>query len=127
MEEDLLNLLRQNSSLIELVGDRIEWGERVQGGGFPAVTLTLVDKEVSQTMKGPVSLVQFMVQVDSYGLTYETTKLVARLVENQLNGYRGGDFSGIFLQTSRDFRVGGVNEPDRPFRTSLDFSIFYET
>ncbi len=121
MEEELRTLLINSSSIAAIVSGRIDWGSRTQGAAYPGISLNLISNASFSTMQGPDGLLQGRVQIDCYALTYKEAKQLARLILALLDGYRGGNFSGIFLETERDYREGGTNEADRPFRVSLDF------
>ena len=58
--------------------------------------------------------------MDCYGTDYLATLTLAGAVTTLLNGYRGGQFLGIFLDSRRDsYDPDAVN---RPHRVSLDFA-----
>ena len=121
MEEAFRALLLGNSAIAALVGSRISWGSAAQGEQFPYIVLHVIDDAEEQTYKGPDGLSQGRVQVDCYGGTYGQAKQVGRSVRAFLDGYRGGQFSGIFHDLTRDNRAGGTNEPERLFTVQLDF------
>lgn len=126
MEENLLSILRQNSALTSLVGTSIDWTQRTQGRSMPGVTLQIISGRKTQTMKGPCDLLEGVVQVNCYGKTYSESKSIARAIEDQLNGFSGFDFQGIFLDDVRDLYVSGSNEPEETFFVSMDFSFYFE-
>src|SRR3989304_2505917 len=91
---------------------RINWGAHPQGAALPAIVLTVIGDAESHTLAGPDGLSQGRVQVDCYAASYKAAKQLARAVRAALDGYRGGNFSGVFLAASRDGREGGTNEAD---------------
>ena len=121
MEEAFLTLLLATSGVTALAGTRINWGSHPQGQPLPGVVLTVIDDGEGLTYLGPDGLSQGRVQVDCYGLTYRDAKGLARAVRAALDGYKGGNFWGVFHAGTREGREGGTNEADRPFRCSLDF------
>lgn len=121
MEEALRALLMADVGVTALAGSRINWGAHPQGQPLPGVVLTLVDDGEGHIYTGPDGLSQGRVQMDCYALTYKDAKGLARAVRAALDGYRGGNFLGVFHAGSRDSREGGTDEADRPFRCSLDF------
>ncbi|MGI3169986.1 DUF3168 domain-containing protein [Pseudooceanicola sp. C21-150M6] len=123
MEEELRELLRGETGISGLVGERVDWGVTPQGTAYPNIVLNTVGGAEGMTMQGPDGLFMGMVQVDCYGETYASAKTVSRAVIAVLNGYRADGFKGVFLASTRDSRDGGTNEAERPFRVSLDFNI----
>jgi hypothetical protein len=121
MEEAFRALLLNASPITALVGNRISFNSATQGAGFPYIVLHVIDDAEQHTYKGPDGLSQGRVQVDCYGTTYGQVKALSRAVRSLLDGYRGGQFSGIFHASTRDNREGGTNEPERPFTVQLDF------
>lgn len=121
MEEEFCALLLGAGSVSALVGSRVNWGAHPQGEPLPAIVLTLVDDIEGRSYTGPNGLSQGRVQVDCYAATYRAAKSTARAVRSLLDGYRGGNFEGVFHAASREGREGGTNEADRPYRCSLDF------
>lgn len=125
MEEALRTLLKTTAAVSAIVGTRVTWGDRRQGAGLPALVLNRVSGQSPKTLKGPTTLDQGAVQIDCYADTYGAAKLLARAVIARLDGYRGGGFRGVFHQSTRDGRIGGTNEPDRPFRVILEFTTHW--
>lgn len=121
MEEEFRAALLASAAVTAYVGNRIDWGARVQGKALPAVVLYVIDDSEASTYTHPSGLSQGRVQVDCYAETYKDAKLLSRAVREVLDGYVGGGFLGIFHAGTRDGREGGSNEATRPFRVSLDF------
>ena len=122
MEEEFRNLLLATATITDIVGQRVEWVEHLQGTGFPAIVLNMASgfESVHMNGKGPF---EGRVQVDCYGMTYTAAKTASRAVIEALHAFRGGGF--LFMQhtSTRDSREGGTNEAERPYRTGLDFNI----
>ena len=108
-----------------LCGGRIDFGGNEQGAPCPRIALWTIGDSEGHTLQGPDGLSVGRVQVDCYGLTYSQAKLASRAVRAAMDGYSGNGFQGVFLAGTRDTREGGTNEPDRLFRTSLDFITHY--
>ena len=121
MEESFRAYLLATSAVTDICSTRINFGTHPQGQALPAIVLNTVDDADGHTLIGPDGLSQGRVQADCYATTYGGAKLLSRAVRAALDGYSGGDFSGVFLAGSRDGREGGTNEAERPFRVSLDF------
>lgn len=127
MEEAFRAILLTNAQVSAIVGTRVDWGSQTQGAGYPSIVLHVIDDFEDATMTGPSGLSQGRVQVDCYAETYGAAKLLSRAVRAVLDGYRGGQFSGIFHAATRDGREGGTNEATRPYRVSLDFFTNWRT
>lgn len=123
MEEALRTLLRSTAGVSALVGTRVNWGSRPQGSDLPAIVMYLIDDIEEHTQSGRDGLSRARVQINCHGANYMSSLEVARAVRVALDGYRGGQFQGIFLALSRSSREGGTNEPDRPFLHQLDFIV----
>lgn len=123
MEEDLRAVMLLNGPLTSLVSSRIDWGARPQGSPLPGVVMFVISGNEGEHLKGRDGLFNGRVQIDCYGETYASAKQTGRAVIDLLHGYRDNDFPGVFHVGTRDDRLSGVNEADRPFRQSLDFSV----
>tara|TARA_R110002051_G_scaffold325869_1_gene432665 strand:+ start:16421 stop:16807 length:387 start_codon:yes stop_codon:yes gene_type:complete len=122
MEEEFRALLKADPALSAIVGDRIDFGTREQGGALPAIVLNTISDVKDHHMNGSGGLYQGRVQVDCYGMTYGAAKLASRAVVDALHFYRGGGFLLITHLMTRDTRESGSNEAERPYRTGLDFN-----
>jgi hypothetical protein len=125
MEEDLRARLLATSAVTALCGQRIDWGSNPQGSGYPRICMWVISDSEDHTLDGPDGVSFGRVQVDCFGATYGQAKALARAARVSLDGYRGGRLQAVFLVGTRDFREGGTNEAERPFRTSLDFNTTY--
>lgn len=127
MEEAFRSILLGASGVTAISGSRISYGSATQGAALPYVVLHVIGDNEEHTYKGPDGLSQGRVQADCYGVTYAQAKLLSRAVRSALDGYRGGNFSGIFHASTRDQREGGTNEPERPFYVQMDFLTKWRT
>ena len=128
MEEAFRALLLAYGPLAALIGgSSVVFGDALQQRTYPLITMLTVSGAEGMTMKGPDGLFEGRVQVDCYAASMAEAKRLARQVVAALHGHRGGQFRGIFHETTRDGREGGTNDADRPFRTSLDFMIHWRT
>ena len=122
MEEAFRAILHAASGVTNLApASRINFGGHPQGKPLPAIVLSVIGDNGGHTLKGADGLSVGRVQVDCYGDTYSGAKALSRAALTALDAYRGGSFSSIFHDGSRDSREGGSNEADRPYRVSLDF------
>ena len=127
MEEALRQLLMSSSAVTSLCGQRIDFGGSPQGAVNPRVVLWTISDRADMTLDGPSSLSRARVQIDCYGATFLQAKTLSRAIRAVLDGYAGGGFQGVFLDGVRDMREGGSDEADRPYRSSLDFIINFNT
>lgn len=125
MEEELRALLLADVDVAALVGNRVDFGGSPEGTRDPRIVGWTIDDAEGHSTSGPDGLSQGRVQLDCYGETYKSAKLLSRAVRRALDGYSGGGFQGIFLDGVRDTREGGSNEAYRPMRVSLDFLTKY--
>lgn len=124
MEEAFRDILEGSASVLALCTN-INWGEHPQGVSLPGIVLNVIDDAEQHHLdsdEGPDGLSRGRVQVDCYATTYSLAKRMERAVRAELDGYKGGSFSGIFLVATRDNRDGGAGEFERPYRMSMDFT-----
>lgn len=125
MEEDLRTLLLATSAITSICSTNINFGEHPQGTSTPYIVMYVIDDAEGTYLDdgpdgGPDGMSQGRVQIDCYARTYGEAKRLARAVRATVDGYKGGSFAAIFVDATRDFREGGTNEADRPFRVSVD-------
>lgn len=129
MEEDLVALLLEESTLSALVGSKVWWSQAVQGEAPPYVTLRVISAPRDYHMQGASGLVESRVQIDCDAATYAAAKSVARAVEGALSGFKGTQgntkFLAVFLDQERDSNEELTGTSKRMFRTSLDFLIWH--
>lgn len=126
MEEAFRAYLLATSSVTDICGTRINPVDHPQGLALPAIVYHVASDNVELTLvNGPDGLSQGRVQVDCYGHTYASAKILSRAVRAALDGYRGGSFRMISHTGTRDKREGGSNEADRPYRVQMDFLTYW--
>lgn len=123
MDEALHALLIGNASVNGRIADRAFWGAAPQGAALPALVLHIISGRDDPHLTGTDGLWRYRVQVDCYGIDRPSARLLSRDVIGLLNGYTGGGFNAVFLDTTREnFEDAAV---DRPTRISLDFNIIW--
>lgn len=129
MEEALVVYLLAGASLSALVAARAYWMHAPQLALKPYVILNRISGVRDYHLTAASGLVESRVQMDVYGLTYVSAKLVARAIESRLSGVQTSQgavrFSGCFLSNERDGYEDDAT-PDKLFRTSLDFMIWHQ-
>lgn len=120
MELEFRALLTGDAAITALVpAGQINWVSHPQGAPYPAIVLTVVDNAMDLTQQGPDGLWQGRVQVDCYAMEYGSARALADAVISLLNGYSGGGFQLIALDSQRGNNdTGGF---DDLARISLDF------
>lgn len=127
MQETLRDILRTDSAVLALVGDRIDWLVSPQGGAMPRIVLRVIDDAEGLTYGATDGLSAGRVQVDCYAATYSAAVALARAVRARLASYSGRGFKGVFHDGWRDGREDGQDEAERPFFVSLDFRTMWST
>lgn len=123
MDEALHALLIGNAAVNARIAGRAYWGTAPQGVRLPALALTVVSGRDAPHLTGTDRLWNYRVQIDCYGIDRPAARLVSRDVTDLLNGYTGGGFNAVFIDTVReDLEETAV---DRPTRISLDFNIIW--
>lgn len=110
MEADFRALLLSSTAVTDVVGQRIHWGVKPQGGAFPCVVLNAVTERVEYTYSGAVDLERSRVQIDCYATSHKQATDLSRVIKNLISGYSGtvGNtaIEGIFLiDRSVDFEA----------------------
>ncbi len=130
MEEALVAYLLADTGLSALVGNRVHWVQRPQGGALPCVVLRKISGSRDYHYKVPSGFVDARVQIDCMGLSYLASKQVARAVRDALSvvQFTQGSvkFEGCFYDNERDLSEENKTPVERVFNTSMDFLIKYQ-
>ena len=129
MEEALRAYLLAQNGVSSVVTDRAYWNMRPQGAALPALVLQVIDRSPAYAMDGNSALAETRVQVDCYGPSYSSAKLLARAVRDPLDGKRFTQSSirfEAFRLDERDLSEAGTTEGERIHRISLDFQIWHQ-
>lgn len=127
MEEDLVARMLANTALTDLVSTRINWLNRPQEEGLPAVTLQVISGGRDYHMKGATGLRSPRIQVDCWGSSYLEAKAVSRALVGAIEppDVQGATrFIASFLENETDFPpedlAGGVTA----YRVSMDWILW---
>ena len=127
MEEALVAKLLALTGITMLVGQRITWGRRAQGGTLPAIVLHRIDGNRDYHLGGASGLVASRVQVDCWAATFADAKRAARAVEASVSGTHFVQdpirFDAILVVDERDDSDDLNGTP--LFRTSLDLAVHH--
>ena len=130
MEEALIAKLLADVGVAALVSTRVYVGARPQASLLPAIVVNVVSAIPSYSDDGEDGIEDARVQIDCWGETYSSAKLVSRAVKTALSAFdgivSGITFRFISLDLEHDLRESGADTADFPFRTSLDFIVTFD-
>lgn len=134
IEEALVYLLKSNSTIKAMVGERIGPKPAPQDWDFPRIVYQLVTGERERSLTGPSGLAHPRIQIEAVALTYAETKTLAQAIRVLLDGYggrvpaEGGRLiHDIELQGEHDDPENPKDSGDRPVRrVILDFEVWHE-
>lgn len=128
MEEAFIQHLLAASGVTSLAVNRIFPLSRLQGSAYPAVTVQRASGAPLYADDGDVGLQNVRMQVDCWGTTYASAKLLGRAVTAALSGFDGTqsgvEFQFVTLENEQDIREPGANAAEYLFRVSLDFQVW---
>jgi hypothetical protein len=128
MEEDFRAFLRTDDGVrVASGGGRVEWDERPQASGLPAVTLSLAVASPGYTQKGRDRLVPHLVQADCWGRTRKEAKVLARAVVAAADRLNAAPFASLrraFVEAERGFREIAADGSTPVYRSSLDVRVW---
>src|SRR5690348_17952367 len=97
MEEELIQKLLACTPLVALVGQRMNWNKRPQGGVIPDIVLQKISDVPQYAFNEPQELWSARVQIDCWGNTFLESVNVSREVFSCLSGLKE-DLSGVEIQ-----------------------------
>jgi uncharacterized protein YdaL len=131
MEEGIIARLLASGALTALVSQRVYPGRRPQASALPAIDIASISGAPIYTDQGEAGLATARVEINCWGSTYTSAKQVARAVTVALSAFFGDSagitFQYILKEDERDFSEPGSNAADYLFRTSIDFTVWWET
>jgi len=130
MEEAIVSRLLNDVPVAALVAARVYAGRRPQGSDYPSVVVNRISGTPIYTDEGETGLAQARLQIDCWGESYASAKYTARAVKDALSAFHGVvngvTFQNVLLDAERDLSESGGNVSEYPFRTGLDFVVWYE-
>jgi hypothetical protein len=123
-ESELLALLQAQSSLTDLVADRVFPVHELGGTppGRPYVAYLVVFAEPRNTLDGPGDISKVRLQVDCYADDFDTAAALGRALQAAIPS-AGGTLHGLCINAGQDFFESDV----RLYRRMLEFSLFHRT
>jgi hypothetical protein len=129
VEQAIITYLLAQPSVNNLVGSRIYPGTRLQASSLPAITVTRIAGGPLYADDGECDLNNPQLQIDCWGSTYTSAKLLAKAVLAVLSAHVGTsgtvEIQYIMLDAERDLQETGANQSEYLFRTSMDFTIWH--
>ena len=129
MEEALVARLLANVPLETGVETRINWIERPQGEGLPAITLQVIDAGDEYHHGGRVDLLYPLIQFDCWGRSYLEAKTAARALLSEIELPRhdvsGVDFEDGFAERQFDRPVDQLEDGTKVYGVTIDARVPY--
>jgi len=125
------SLLINNSSITDLVGNRIYSQVREQSAGLPAITYQVISGIRNHDMSGPNGLVEGRVQINCFAATILGSLQLAAIVRAALSGFKGGS-AGVEIECMLLGDQGDLpaiepgNEAMNLFGQMMDFYVLYK-
>jgi len=130
MRAAFIGALRADSAVAALVGARVHYLLRPQGGALPAVTCQQISGARLYSHEGPGGLVNGRMQVDCWAETAAGAAALATAVRRAIegNGFSAGGetVDSAQLIAEQDFSEKAEADGVRVFRASLDFGIWFK-
>ena len=130
MEEGIIARLLATSGVTALVSTRVSPGRRPQASALPAIDVNTISGAPVYTDDGESGLASARVEINCWGQTYSSAKLVARAVKAALSAFVGESagitFQNVLLDDERDFSETGSNAAEYLFSTNLDFIVWFK-
>ena len=128
MDAELTARLLACTPLTALVGNRITWGQRIQGEGLPALTMLNVSPGRGYLHSGADSLASPRVQFDCYAASSEACLALARTLTAEMEQPRVAGaiaFSVALLDAERGPLIEDVGGGAKVHRRILDFIVWF--
>ena len=117
------NTMLADTSVSNLLGQRIRWGHALEGDTYPLAVLQKVSEHRFVTLDGDSGLARHLVQIDVYAHEHRDMRRAGEAVCRLWSGYRSLEVSGAFVQNIRE-TIEAQNGADGPlYRASLDILI----
>lgn len=126
MQSGIRTRLLNDARVADLVGTRVDWGQRSQATAYPAIVLQTISDPRPANLKGYEKTRGTLVQMDVYAKEYETALIIARAAIAVLKDPRkigGKKFGPTFVDGQRDsLETSGTTNIHRQ---SVDLNIWH--
>lgn len=125
------SLLINNTSITDLVGDKVYSQIREQSDGLPAITYQIISGIRNFDMSGPNGFVEGRIQINCFAETILEADRLSAVVRIALNGVKGGA-AGIEIECCLLDDVGDLpaiepgNEQMNVYAKMMDFFVLYK-
>lgn len=130
MEKALLAYLKSQSTLIDLVGQRIALDALMQVNVYPKVRISKVSNVPQYVYGAPSGWWEARVQIDVTDPIDNTSQSVQSVIKGLLSGASftqdGVNFERIFIIDERQNVEGNQNESALIYRHSVDYRVLYK-
>lgn len=124
-EQALRARLKTSSQINALVGPRVDWDERPQATGLPAITLQTIDETTGQSYSDVDGSQRVLVQIDGWAKSSAQRAELKRVIKDSLIPAAEADG----FRWSRGFPSGGDSTErlgtETIYRTRIDFELYY--
>ncbi|MBZ5566573.1 MAG: DUF3168 domain-containing protein [Acidobacteriia bacterium] len=126
LKKGLKALLKADTGIQALVGNRVRVGRIPQGSDYPTVVIKFVASEFINALEGTNATQMRRVQIDCWGNTPEEVDNLAQAVHNLLDSYKGTLSEGTFVASC--LPAGDVDLLDEELQLAglaVDFNVWY--
>ncbi|HYI42682.1 MAG TPA: DUF3168 domain-containing protein [Sphingomicrobium sp.] len=128
MQGALRAQLIADAAVAQLVGQRVHWVDRPQGGELPAVTLQTISAARPRHMQGLQTLRSSRVQCDIWAETYKQAREITEAVVAALepaHTANGISFRPTGFENERDLMERLAGDTKSIHRTTLDLIVWH--
>ena len=131
IETAIDSLLINNSSITDLIGDRVYSQVREQSDGLPAVTYQVISAIRQIDMSGPNGFVEGRIQINCFAATILAAAELSEVVRLALSGFKGGAagvrIEAMLLEDAGDLpAIEPENEQMSVYAKTMDFFVLYK-
>lgn len=125
------SLLINNSSITDLIGDKVYSQVREQSDGLPAITYQVISGIRNLDMSGPNGFVEGRIQINCFAETILAAAQLSEVVRLALSGVKGGA-AGVTIECMVLEDVGDLpvidpeNEQMNVYAKTMDFFVLYK-
>jgi hypothetical protein len=127
IEEKVIALLVNDVGVAALAGSRVYPGVIPQASPLPAIAINVVSAVPVYSDDGEDGIEGTRLQVDSYGDTYRSAKLLARAVKAVLSAYQGDVIEYGSVEGEDDAQEEALGAEPIRYRTRVDFEIAWRS
>ena len=130
IELGVVQLVKSSASVIAIAPVGGFFAQLPNDQSLPSWTYLGVSQTANYDLVSPTSLYMRRVQIDCYGKTAADSIVLAKAIDNVLNGYRGTltDPDHVFVDGCFQTNLIDYFDPDsRTFRRMLEYQLWFTT